>query len=100
MGHLLGGVSAFAFYLAFVFPNETARKFVIDPAVFEHRWTGPTDGLANIDGVIGKWANANAVPIHYPVPSLVQHIGDVSTISQVDRASAYRLADRFAEDCE
>ena len=38
--------------LAFVFPRESAKQFVTDPLVFEHR-SHPKEGLANIDILIG-----------------------------------------------
>ena len=83
--------------VAFIFPRELAKQFLIDPIVFEHRWLGPDHGRANIDGVIGKWAERHGISIHYPTPSLVQHIGDVSSIWVDERATGRRRADDFAE---
>ena len=82
--------------LAFVFPAELARRFVCDPVVIQHRWTDR--GLRFIDDVIGEWAERNAIPIWYPSPSLVQHIGDTSTVWPGIPAEGYRRADSFAGD--
>jgi hypothetical protein len=82
--------------LAFVFPADLARRFVCDPAVIEHRWTDR--GLRFIDDVVGEWAVRNGIPIWYPSPSLVQHIGDTSTVWPGVPAAGYRRADLFAGD--
>jgi hypothetical protein len=66
--------------LAFVFPAEIAKRMILDKAVHEHRWQKERNGKALIDVMIGEWAARNESPIHYPVPSLVQHIGHVSTV--------------------
>jgi hypothetical protein len=82
--------------LAFVFPKELARRFVCDPEVIQHRFTNR--GLRFIDDVIGEWAHRNAIPIWYPSPSLVQHIGDTSTVWHGVPAEGYRRADSFVGD--
>ncbi|MEJ7595366.1 MAG: hypothetical protein WKF77_27925, partial [Planctomycetaceae bacterium] len=82
--------------LAFVFPVELARRFVCDAKVIQHRWT--ERGLRFIDDVIGEWAERNSIPIWYPSPSLVQHIGDTSTVWPGVPAEGYRRADSFAGD--
>jgi hypothetical protein len=66
--------------LAFVFLAEIAKRMILDKAVHEHRWQKERNGKALIDVMIGEWAARNESPIHYPVPSLVQHIGHVSTV--------------------
>ncbi len=86
--------------LAFVFSRELAKRFVCDPLVLEHRWCHPKHGLANIDSVIGSWAIRQGVAIHYPTPSLAQHVGDTSTIWLHMRSADDRRADRFAGDLE
>jgi hypothetical protein len=45
-----------------------------------HRWNPKHKGLANLDALIGQWAERSRVPIFFPTPSLVQHIGHVSTL--------------------
>jgi hypothetical protein len=84
--------------LAFVFPRELAKRFLTDPIVMEHRWSGADQGLTRIDVAIGSWAERHSIPIYYPSPSLVQHIGDVSTLWPAERATGNRRADRFAGD--
>jgi hypothetical protein len=81
---------------AFIFPRESAKCFVADPAVLGHRWNSCNLGLANIDTLIGTWASRHGLPIYYPTPSLAQHIGDTSTLWPAARLDGYRRADRFA----
>jgi hypothetical protein len=74
---------------------------VTDPLVIEHR-SNPTEGLVNIDILIGRWADERRLPIWFPSPSLVQHIGNESSIwSDPDsRAIGERRANRFAGDID
>jgi len=85
---------------AFVFPRELAKQFIVDQAVFGHRWDPRTSGLKNIDVVIGRWALDHGHEIWYPTPSLVQHIGETSTLSPNARALGPRRANRFVGDSE
>jgi hypothetical protein len=84
--------------VAFVFPRESAKHLIADLRVLGHRWSRRNEGLANIDLVIGHWASRCNVPIVHPTPSLVQHIGDTSTLWPRGRALGARKADRFAGD--
>jgi hypothetical protein len=84
--------------LAFVFPRESAKRFIADLAVLEHRWSQRNEGRAQIDLTVGHWAQRSELPIYYPTPSLVQHIGDTSTLWPRARALGDRKADRFAGD--
>lgn len=84
--------------LAFAFPAEIARKFLADPEVLAHRRRGPEGGLAGIDVLIGRFAQRSAIPVSFPTPSLVQHIGHVSTLWPTARAGGSRRATRFAGD--
>ncbi len=84
--------------LAFVFPLERAREFLADPGVIAHRWR--SSGLKLIDEAIGKWALRQNVPIHFPTPSLVQHMGVTSTIWPGGTSDGFRRADWFAGDGE
>jgi hypothetical protein len=86
--------------LAFIFPKELARAFVADPHVLAHRWSHPTHGLRAIDGLIGGWTEYHRIPVHYPCPSLAQHIGDASTLWTALESEGVRLADRFLLDVE
>ena len=80
--------------LAFAFPRERASQFLTDPEVIAHRWK--SNGLRLIDEVIGKWAVHQNVPIHFPTPSLVQHLGTTSTIWPGVPSAGFRRADWFA----
>jgi len=82
----------------FVFSRDAARQFIADEIVVLHRWRPGKDGLVHIDDVIGEWVRRQQVPLFYPTPSLVQHIGHVSTLWPSVRAVGRRRADRFAGD--
>jgi hypothetical protein len=84
--------------MAFVFSPESAKAFVSDPDVLAHRWCRLNDGCANIDTEVGLWSQRAGRKVFYPTPSLVQHIGDVSTLWPGARASGPRRADRYAGD--
>jgi hypothetical protein len=84
--------------LAFVFPAEVARQITCDESIHRHRWQNKRNGKALIDVTIGQWATRNDLPIHYPVPSLVQHIGHVSTVFSGNYVLGERRASRFAGD--
>lgn len=84
--------------LAFLFSPDAARRFLVDPMVLSHRRRGPEGGLAGIDVLIGMFAQRNEIPIYYPSPSLVQHIGQVSTLWPTARAGGSRRASQFLGD--
>lgn len=85
--------------LAFVYSPGAARGFVRDPRVCDHRRLGgEKNGKAGIDAVIGDWAFRNGVPIWFPTPSLVQHVGNTSAIWESSRAVGLRRAVRFIDD--
>lgn len=87
--------------LAFIFSREAAQRFIVDRQVMSHRWhTDYGEGTKGIDVVIGAWAARNDIPIFYPSPSLVQHIGEVSTMWDTARAIGPRRADAFMGDVE
>jgi hypothetical protein len=84
--------------VAMVFPRELAKAFITDTAVFEHRWS-PDPALATaVDDVVNRWASDHGLPLWFPTPSLVQHIGDTSTLWPRARALGNRRASRFAGD--
>jgi hypothetical protein len=83
---------------AFVYPRESAKRFIADPLVLEHRWSHRHRGLANIDIVIGQWAARHGLPVCHPSPSLAQHVGDTSTLWTEARIDGHRQADQFAGD--
>lgn len=84
--------------LAFIFSRDALKAFVSDADVVEHRFSGPSDGLASVDTVVGAWAHDNDVPIYYSTPSLCQHIGGVSTIWHGAKNAGKRKSDQFAGD--
>jgi len=83
---------------AFVFSRNAAQKFAASDFVVGHRWHERTQGLANIDWLIGEWAARNRVPVYYPTPSLVQHVGRTSAIWNTSQLTGNRLACRFIGD--
>lgn len=84
--------------LAMIFSPAAVHNFLRDEHVFRHRLHGGKHSLAGIDAVIGDWAIRNQVPVWYPTPSLVQHIGNVSTIWESSGANGMRRASRFIND--
>ena len=86
--------------LAFVFPRELAREFLTDPQVMAHRWSNTGNGLSHVDVLIGEWTTARHHAVHYPCPSLVQHVGNTSCIWSNIHNQGFRRADWFAGDLE
>lgn len=86
--------------LAFVFPRELAREFIGNRDVIAHRWAGPNNGQAQVDVLIGEWAAAHAHPVHFPSPSLAQHVGNTSSLWREADNRGFRRADWFAGDLE
>jgi hypothetical protein len=78
--------------VAFVFSPAAARRYLRDRRVCRHRWRSAADGLRQIDVLLGRWAWRRFVPVWYPTPSLVQHIGEVSTLWLSCRAAGPRAA--------
>jgi hypothetical protein len=84
--------------LALIFPRHLAQDFLLDQAVCDHRWQRgqePCGGLANTDVVIGRWAFRKRVPVWYPTPSLVQHLGVTSTLGLDRQVTGERWADQW-----
>jgi hypothetical protein len=80
---------------AFVFSREAAQRYLRDRRVCQHRWQAASGGLNQIDVLIGWWALRRRVPLWYPTPSLVQHIGDSSTLYPECSATGPRAASVF-----
>lgn len=80
--------------VAMIFSRKAAEEFVRDPVVcgYGHEQKG------GIDTIIGEWANRSQIPVFVPTPSLVQHIGDVSSLWETSRAVGMRRASRFIGD--
>jgi hypothetical protein len=83
--------------LAYIFPNKSLRSLIVHPLLIEHRRLGPAAGMRNIDSVVGAWCQAADLPYFVHVPSLVQHIGEISTIWTCASASGGRRASDFVE---
>ncbi|TWU08250.1 hypothetical protein [Stieleria varia] len=56
------------------------------------------NGTAGIDTRIGHWADQRGIEVWHPSPSLVQHIGQVSSVWKRSRAVGLRRASRFIVD--
>jgi hypothetical protein len=82
--------------LAYVFPNESARILISDYGVLRHRFSGPNSGLMDTDVVVSDWCNASGRQFIQHVPSLVQHIGDTSTLYPGASCRGRRCADATA----
>jgi glycosyltransferase involved in cell wall biosynthesis len=63
--------------LAFVFRRDILKEFLTDGRLLELREAG---FRAGDDGVVGEWAARRRIGIAYHTPSLVGHIGAVSTV--------------------
>lgn len=75
--------------LATVWPWESAQAFLNDPPVFS--------GRTKTDMLIGKWAGLRGKSIWVHCPSLVQHTGEVSALSD-DGLTEARMAMWFCDD--
>jgi hypothetical protein len=79
---------------ALVFPRAVLQAYLRDRAVCEHRWRSGGGGLVQIDVLIGWWARRRRIPFWFPTPSLVQHVGETSTLwadNSLDGPRAARL---------
>jgi hypothetical protein len=84
--------------LAFVFPRELAEAFLEDEIVNSYGAHPTGSGTGGIDTIIGQWADRNGVSVYRPTPSLVQHIGDVSSLWPTLRAVGLRRAGSYLGD--
>jgi hypothetical protein len=82
--------------LSFVFSREVALRYLRDRFVCRHRWSRFGNGLDQIDVLLGRWAFLRRIPVWFPSPSLIQHIGETSTLSAHARATERRAAVLFA----
>ena len=83
--------------VAMIFRPSAARSWVSDPEVLQHRWKGQFP-FAQIDVVLGRWVEQQGRQVAFPVPSLVQHLGETSTIWSHGTLTPLRRADRFMGD--
>lgn len=84
--------------VAFVFSNAAVHEILTSQTFLKHRALPGRDGLSKIDVVLGQIAQENEIPLIFPSPSLVQHIGNISTIWDHARAVNARYADQFIGD--
>ena len=85
---------------AFVFSPLAARDFLADMNVVCHRDTRERNPTADIDWCVGQWASRHKQPIYYPTPSLVQHVGQISSLWTGRRAWGRRRASWLARKVE
>jgi hypothetical protein len=85
---------------AFAFSAEAARGFLADPGVVRHRDSRERNPVADIDWCVGQWASRRRRPIYYPTPSLVQHVGQISSLWKGRRAWGFRRASWVASKDE
>jgi hypothetical protein len=85
---------------AFIFPRAVVQRYLRDRAICEHRWRSVSGGRTQIDVLIGWWARRRRIPFWSPTPSLVQHIGETSTLWADCLLDGPRLARLFAGDNE
>ncbi|QDT44045.1 hypothetical protein Pan241w_41500 [Gimesia alba] len=83
--------------LAYIFSNPSARLLLSDVTVLNHRGFGPAEGLKQIDAVVGLWCERQQLPYFVHSPSLVQHIGETSTIYPTASVAGHRKANHFLE---
>ncbi|MCD0460505.1 hypothetical protein [Roseiconus lacunae] len=81
--------------LAMAFPQRLAHNLL---AAIDARQLDFIEGDAGIDTRIGVWAQRHGIEIWHPSPSLVQHIGQVSTVWESSRAVGIRRASRYIAD--
>lgn len=84
--------------VVFIFSRECAVRFVKDPQIQQLCDSRPENHSGGISMLIGDWASRVGVPVHFPTPSLVQHLGEISTIWENSRAVGVRRASRFLGD--
>lgn len=80
--------------VAIVFSPEAANAFVHSTEAIAHGFDSDDRRLAGIDDVIGRWLVSRGLHMLRPTPSLVEHIGHVSTLWQTARAVGVRAAGR------
>ena len=86
--------------LAFVFPRDVLKQILLDDRIHEYRRSDPRGGTTDVDLLLGEWARVERVPVWYPQPSLVQHIGNTTTIWTGTPNGGLRRARWFAGDLE
>jgi hypothetical protein len=76
--------------LAMLWPRESAERFVTDKP--------PFDGRSKVDQLIGKWCMDSGRSLWVHSPSLVEHIGAVSTCGGHNTLTPSRQAGQWCHD--
>jgi hypothetical protein len=89
--------------VAFVWPRESLWSYLTSGCAIRHTHDlydkSSKKSQYKVDIRIGKWSHGTkGMPIYYPQPSLVQHIGATSSIWTASGAVGKRRAARFAGD--
>lgn len=84
--------------VAFIFSRTAALRFITDPEVRNACASHTDSHMGGISSLIGNWAVKAHIPVYFTTPSLVQHLGEVSTIWENSRAVGVRWASRFLGD--
>lgn len=66
--------------VTFLFPRQVIPLLLSDPELQQVKNTALKSHNAHIDMRIGQWAQRHGLSVWYFSPSLVQHIGDTSTL--------------------
>lgn len=82
--------------IALAFPREQLIDLLASEKI--GLMDGLVQGHAGIDSRIGHWAERRGVDVWHPSPSLVQHVGQVSSVWERSRAVGLRRASRFITD--
>ena len=77
---------AFAGAVSLLFTRPAAEKIVASGLGVSHR-RRPRRSNDAIDQAVGGWCKENGVPLYVQAPSLVQHIGDTSTLGHIEKPS-------------
>ena len=80
--------------VAIVLSPAAARQFVHSQMASDYGEAENPLRLYFIDEILGRWLHAHRVPLWRPTPSVVEHIGDVSTLWEHSRAVSDRRATR------
>lgn len=84
--------------LALVIPKESALKLMTNENVARHRETGGEDhGTKLTDAVLGRWAFENQLRVLVHNPSLVDHIGNTSTLGNDNQKAFLRNSKSFLQ---
>ena len=87
-------------------PRTTAVALLRSPMIQSYTWTGPRLGRRGtpeqldkccIDGKCGAWAEQHDLRVYYHFPSLVDHIGVVSSLGSPDNPPARTAANFVGE---